>query len=72
MKNVFKQNFYCGLFFVTLSIACAWMYEKVIRPRRVEKQIRETIKEIRLMNPEWEDEFSALGISGMKDSISKF
>jgi len=70
VRKLFTKNIYFFVVYSVISVIGIWVYERVIRPRKVQRDIQKAIDEIRMMREERTDNLASL-FTGTKDSISK-
>lgn len=70
VKKLVGKNIYFLIFYSAAAVAAVWVYERVIRPRKVQREISKAINEIRETRDERVKHFESL-LTGAKDSISK-
>jgi hypothetical protein len=70
VKKLVTKNIYFLIAYSAVAVAGVWAYEKVIRPRKVQRDIQNAINEIRAMREEHTERLTSF-FTGSKDSISK-
>jgi len=70
VRKIFTKNIYFLIAYSVISVTGVWVYEKIIRPRTVQRDIQNAINEIRAMREERSEHFASL-FTGAKDSIRK-
>lgn len=70
VRKLTAKNIYFLIAYSVIAVACVWVYERVIRPRKVQREIQKVIDEINEMREERTDHITSL-FTGTKDSISK-
>lgn len=70
VRKLTAKNVYFLIAYSVIAVACVWVYERVIRPRKVQREIQNVIDDIKKMREERTDHITSL-FAGTKDSISK-
>ena len=70
MRKLVSKNIYFLITYSVITVAGVWVYEKVIRPRKVQRDIQNAIDEIRSMRDERTDHLASL-FTDARDSIKK-
>lgn len=70
VRKLATKNIYFLITYSAFAIVGVWIYEKVIRPRKVQRDIKKAIDEIRLMRDERTEHLESF-FTGARDSISK-
>lgn len=70
IKKLATKNLYILVAYSAIAVIGIWAYEKVIRPRKVQREIKNVVSELREMRDERTKNIASL-FTGAKDSISK-
>lgn len=70
VRKLFTKNIYFLIAYSVISVTGVWVYEKIIRPRKVQRDIQNAINEIRAIREERTEHLTSF-FTGAKDSISK-
>jgi p-aminobenzoyl-glutamate transporter AbgT len=70
VRKLATKNIYFLIAYSAIAVAGVWVYEKVIRPRKVQREIKKVVSELNEMRDERTKHIASL-FTGTKDSISK-
>lgn len=70
VRKLATKNIYFLIAYSAIAVAGVWVYEKVIRPRKVQREIKKVVSELNEMRDERTKHIASL-FTGAKDSISK-
>lgn len=70
VRKLFTKNIYFLVTYSAIAVVGVWIYERIVRPRKVQRDIQNAIDEIRSMRDERTDHLASF-FTGAKDSIKK-
>lgn len=70
IKKLATKNLYILVAYSAIAVIGIWVYEKVIRPRKVQREIKNVVSELNEMRDERTKHIASL-FTGAKNSISK-